>query len=263
MITAKHVTYRYEDRETDALTDVSFQINKGEWISIVGHNGSGKSTLVKLLGGIMPMQQGTITIDHLVVDESNQYEIHSKVGMVFQNPDNQFVGSTVEDDVAFSLENHGVEYDVMHQRVFDVLQAVGMDHMMTHEPHHLSGGQKQRVAIAGVIALRPDVIILDEATAMLDPEGREEILKVVRELQQALNLTVIAITHDLEETMYADRLFVFNEGRMVMCGAPDDVFSHGRQLIEMGLDLPFAMKVYHELYHEMKFIRDEELLSFL
>lgn len=261
LIEVTELSHRYEEREANALTDVSFTVERGEWVSIVGHNGSGKSTLVKLLGAIIPVQTGSIHIDDVDVVENNWYEVHERVGMVFQNPDNQFVGATVEDDVAFGLENHGVDYDEMHRRVDDVLSAVSIAHMKSHEPHHLSGGQKQRVAIAGVIALRPDVIILDEATAMLDPEGRRDILEVIRELQQRLHLTVIAITHDLEETVHADRIFVLEQGRLIIEGTPEAIFEQGDRLMAVGLDLPFSMKVYHALTGTTEFVLDEELLA--
>lgn len=263
MLQVHHVSYQYEEQEAPALTDVSFSIRRGEWVSVVGHNGSGKSTLVKLLGAIMPLQTGEITIDGLPVTAENGYEVHGKVGMVFQNPDNQFVGATVEDDVAFGLENYGIEHDEMHRRVDAVLRAVSMDHMKTHEPHHLSGGQKQRVAIAGVIALRPDIIILDEATAMLDPEGRLEVLATIRQLQRELNLTVIAITHDLEETLEADRLLVMHQGQLVMEGTPAALFERGDELEAIGLPLPFSMRMYQMITGTSKFVKDEELLEYL
>ncbi|GGB07683.1 energy-coupling factor transporter ATPase [Macrococcus hajekii] len=263
MLEVSHISYQYEKQETAALTDVSFSINRGEWVSIVGHNGSGKSTLVKLLGAILPLQEGRITVESLAVSEVNSYDIHGKVGMVFQNPDNQFVGATVEDDIAFGLENYGIDYEEMHRRVDTVLDAVSMHHMKTHEPHHLSGGQKQRVAIAGVIALRPDIIILDEATAMLDPEGRREVLSVIRQLQHDLNLTVIAITHDLEETVEADRLLVMHQGRLLMQGTPQDLFERGDELQALGLPLPFSMRMYQLITGESKFVKDEELLTYL
>ncbi|TDM12871.1 energy-coupling factor transporter ATPase [Macrococcus lamae] len=261
VIEVKGLSHRYPERDVNALTDVSFSVERGEWVSIVGHNGSGKSTLVKLLGAIMPVQTGKVLVQGIEVVEENWYNVHQRVGMVFQNPDNQFVGATVEDDVAFGLENHGIDYDEMHMRVDDVLEAVSMSHMKTHEPHHLSGGQKQRVAIAGVIALRRDVIILDEATAMLDPEGRLEIMTVIRELQQRLNLTVIAITHDLEETIHADRILVLEQGQLIMEGTPEAIFAHGDRLMAIGLDLPFSMKVYHTLTGKTEFVLDKELLD--
>jgi len=263
MLQVNNVSYKYEGQEANALTDVSFKVNRGEWISIVGHNGSGKSTLVKLLGAIMPPQEGSILVEGITVKEENSYEIHRKVGMVFQNPDNQFVGATVEDDIAFGLENYGIDYDEMHRRVDEVLAAVSMTHMKTHEPHHLSGGQKQRVAIAGVIALRPAVIILDEATAMLDPEGRLEVLEAIRNLQRDLNLTVIAVTHDLEETIDADRILVMHQGRLVMENNPEDLFQRGSDLEAMGLALPFSMHMYKLIIGESKFVKDEELLDSL
>lgn len=263
LIDVKALSHTYEGRVGHALNNVNFHVNKGEWVSIVGHNGSGKSTLVKLLGGILPIEHGEVWIDGLQVNAANSHLLHTKMGMVFQNPDNQFVGATVEDDVAFGLENNGVPYEEMHRRVDEVLAQVGMSPFKTHEPHHLSGGQKQRVAIAGVIALRPQVIILDEATAMLDPEGRIEMIQLIRELQQRLNLTVLAITHDLDETVHADRLLVLDKGQLVLEGAPAEVFNQGEQLIELGLNLPFSMKMNYLIDGRMEFLNDEELLRSL
>lgn len=262
-IVVNHISYQYDDATKHALKDVSFQVNKGDWVSIVGHNGSGKSTLVKLLGAIMPIQQGTIEVCDIPVIEERWYDIHGHVGMVFQNPDNQFVGATVEDDVAFGLENYGVLPEEMYKRVNAALESVNMAHMLTHEPHHLSGGQKQRVAIASVIALRPDIIILDEATAMLDPEGRREILNVIQSLQEELNLTVIAITHDLEETLHANQVIVLSQGEIKLEGTPKEIFSRGDELTALGLELPFAMQVYKAITHDTQFITDEELLRLL
>src|SRR3954447_21017054 len=206
-----HVSYTYqvEDGESKKAVDgVSFTVNDGEWIAIVGHNGSGKSTLAKLMIGLIYPDEGHVNvfIEKLTLD--NLWEIRSQMGIVFQNPDNQFVGSTVQDDVAFALENNGIPREDMVVRVIDSLKSVQMDGFLNQEPHNLSGGQKQRVAIAGVIALRPSVIILDEATSMLDPKGREEVLDLVFDLKNKYNMTVISITHDLEEAARADRIVV-------------------------------------------------------
>lgn len=261
IIEVKNLTFTYEGQTVPAINNVSFTIYKGEWISIVGHNGSGKSTLLKLIGAIEPHQEGTIIIDHIKLTEQTIQSIHERLGIVFQNPDNQFVGATVEDDIAFGLENYGVPYDEMHKRVDDALQAVEMAHMKRHEPHHLSGGQKQRVAIASVIALQPKIIILDEATSMLDPGGRLEILNIIKVLQQTHNLTIIHITHHLEETLQSDRLFVMNKGELVMSGEPQAIYKHSGELIAMGLDLPFEMKVNLALFDQMAYINHEELLK--
>lgn len=259
-IVVKHLSYQY-DEGPQVLNDVSFTIEHGEWISIVGHNGSGKSTLLKLMGAIIPVTDGEVHIDGIRVTEDTFSDVHEKVGIVFQNPDNQFVGATVEDDVAFGLENYGISYDEMHRSVLDALNDVDMGAYLTHEPHHLSGGQKQRVAIAGVIALSPNIIILDEATSMLDPEGRIEILEVIRKLQREKNLTVIHITHHLEETLESNRIFVMNKGELILCGTPEEIYTHSETLITIGLDLPFEMKLNCLIFNEDAFVTEMELLN--
>ena len=215
----------------------------GEWIAIVGHNGSGKSTMAKLMCGLLFPEKGEVRIKRDVLTEENLWGIRSQIGMVFQNPDNQFVGATVQDDVAFSLENNGVPYEVMVQRVRESLEQVKMAQFMNHEPHHLSGGQKQRVAIAGALAMHPQILILDEATSMLDPQGRDEVLKIVQALRKEIGLTVLSITHDLEEALLADRIIFMNDGKKYAEGTPSEIFALGDQLVQFGLDLPFAMKM--------------------
>lgn len=240
------VTFSYTPDQPEArkaVQNVSFSINKGEWIAIVGHNGSGKSTMAKLMSGLLFPEQGEVRIKRDVLTEENLWEIRSQIGMVFQNPDNQFVGATVQDDVAFSLENNGVPYEEMVKRVNESLQQVKMSDFINHEPHHLSGGQKQRVAIAGALAMYPQILILDEATSMLDPQGREEVLKIVQALRDQIGLTVLSITHDLEEALLADRVIFMNDGKKYAEGTPSEIFALGDQLIEFGLDLPFAMKM--------------------
>ena len=214
IVSLKGVSFQYDSQERYALNNVTFDIYDGEWLAIVGHNGSGKSTMAKLLNGLQFPQQGEITVSGMQLNEESIWDIRRKIGMVFQNPDNQFVGTTVQDDVAFGLENNGIPRDDMVQRVEDSLRKVKMDQFLYQEPHHLSGGQKQRVAIAGVLALRPSIIILDEATSMLDPRGREEVLETVRVLKEEKSLTVISITHDLEEAAKADRIIVMNKGEV-------------------------------------------------
>jgi energy-coupling factor transport system ATP-binding protein len=209
----------------------------------VGHNGSGKSTMAKLLNGLQFPQQGEITVCDIKLTEESIWDIRKQLGMVFQNPDNQFVGTTVQDDVAFGLENHGIPRDEMVSRVEDSLKKVKMDRFLNQEPHHLSGGQKQRVAIAGVLALRPSIIILDEATSMLDPRGREEVLETVRNLKDEKLLTVISITHDLEEAAKADRIIVMNKGEVYRQGTPEEIFSMDDELTSLGLDIPFSVKM--------------------
>ena len=243
IVSLKGVSFQYDIQERYALKNVSFDIYEGEWLAIVGHNGSGKSTMAKLLNGLQFPQEGEIIIDNLKLTEETIWDIRRSIGMVFQNPDNQFVGTTVQDDVAFGLENNGVPREEMVQRVEDSLKKVKMDQFLYQEPHHLSGGQKQRVAIAGVLALRPSIIILDEATSMLDPRGREEVLETVRLLKQEKSLTVISITHDLEEAAKADRIVVMNQGEVFREGTPEEIFAMDEQLIQLGLDIPFSVKM--------------------
>ncbi|ARK21493.1 energy-coupling factor ABC transporter ATP-binding protein [Sporosarcina sp. P26b] len=245
-----HVEFSYDMEEEDsshipskALQDVSFTLYEGEWLAVVGHNGSGKSTLAKLLIGLMFPSSGDVNLFLERLSENNLWETRSRMGIVFQNPDNQFVGSTVQDDVAFALENNGVPYDVMVKRVHEALEQVKMTDYINHEPHHLSGGQKQRVAIAGALALQPELLILDEATSMLDPHGREEVIEIVKKLRSEIGLTVLSITHDLEEVLLADRILVMNEGQVLMIGTPQEIFQQGTELEKVGLDLPFALRV--------------------
>lgn len=242
-----HLSFSYETEEEaperKALADVSFTVNEGEWLAVVGHNGSGKSTLAKLLIGLLFPSSGQVNLFLKTLNEENLWDTRSKMGIVFQNPDNQFVGSTVQDDVAFALENNGLPHDMMVERVREALAQVKMTDYMNHEPQHLSGGQKQRVAIAGALAMRPDLLILDEATSMLDPQGRDEVIEVVRKLREETGLTVISITHDLEEVLLADKILVMNEGKVKMYGTPQEVFVHNKELEAIGLDLPFALRV--------------------
>lgn len=248
IITLKDISYQYHDTdERPALKNVSLSIEEGEWIAIIGHNGSGKSTLAKTINGLVAPSQGEVTVGGLILSEENIWNIREMVGMVFQNPDNQFVGSTVQDDVAFGLENQGVPRADMIERVKSAITRVKMQDFMEKEPARLSGGQKQRVAIAGVVALRPQIIILDEATSMLDPQGRQEVLATVKEIKEKANLTVISITHDIDEAANANRILVMKNGELVQEGTPEEIFSYGDQLVEMGLDLPFAEKLKSDL----------------
>ena len=248
IITLKNISYQYHDTdERPALKNVSLSIEEGEWIAIIGHNGSGKSTLAKTINGLVAPSQGEVTVGGLILSEENIWNIREMVGMVSQNPDNQFVGSTVQDDVAFGLENQGVPRADMIERVKSAITRVTMQDFMEKEPARLSGGQKQRVAIAGVVALRPQIIILDEATSMLDPQGRQEVLATVKEIKEKANLTVISITHDIDEAANANRILVMKNGELVQEGTPEEIFSYGDQLVEMGLDLPFAEKLKSDL----------------
>ncbi len=255
----EQVSFRYEEDGPYALEDVSFSINRGEWLAIVGHNGSGKSTIAKLMNGLLFPEKGTISIKDFSLSEETIWEARKVVGMVFQNPDNQFVGTTVQDDVAFGLENHGIPREEMVRRVEEALKIVKMDGFLNQEPHHLSGGQKQRVAIASVLALRPEVIILDEATSMLDPRGRAEVMDTVQRLKDEENLTIVSITHDLEEASRADRIIVMNRGRIYNEGTPKSVFALDKELIRLGLDIPFTYKLGKRLKEQGWALSDDFL----
>lgn len=238
------ISYKYHpNEEVEALKNVSLSIEKGEWVAIIGHNGSGKSTLAKTINGLLAPTNGTVMVGNQLLTEETVWDVRRMVGMVFQNPDNQFVGSTVQDDVAFGLENSGVPREEMVKRVTDAIDKVKMSDFIEKEPARLSGGQKQRVAIAGVVALRPDIIILDEATSMLDPQGRQEVLATVKAIKEEENLTVISITHDIDEAASANRILVMKNGQLIREGTPQEIFSFGDELIEMGLDLPFPEKL--------------------
>ena len=243
IIEINQIEFSYQEEATPALKDISFSINKGEWVAIVGHNGSGKSTLAKAINGLHLPQKGTVTVGGMTLSEESVWDVRRMVGMVFQNPDNQFVGATVEDDVAFGLENQGIERSGMQRRVQDALEKVKMQEFATREPARLSGGQKQRVAIAGVVALRPDIIILDEATSMLDPEGRDDVIATIRKIKEESDLTVISITHDIDEAASANRILVMRDGELYQEGSPDEIFSAGPELVSLGLDLPFPEKL--------------------
>ncbi len=247
ILEVKDLSFRYANQEEDTLQNINLKVEQGEWTAIVGHNGSGKSTLARILNGLQLPTEGTVMVQGVRLTEETIWDIRRQVGMVFQNPDNQFVGSTVEDDVAFGLENIGVPREEMLTRVAEGIQKVGMESFLTQEPHQLSGGQKQRVAIAGLIALRPSIIILDEATSMLDPIGRKEVIDTIEELRQEVGVTVISITHDLEEAARADRIIVMNAGEVFGEGTPDEIFKMGEKLVEIGLDLPFPIILANKL----------------
>ncbi|MCF1283365.1 MULTISPECIES: energy-coupling factor ABC transporter ATP-binding protein [Streptococcus] len=243
IIEIKNLSYRYDHNSEDyILKNVSFHVKQGEWLSIVGHNGSGKSTTVRLIDGLLEAESGDIIISGDKLTADNVWEKRRQIGMVFQNPDNQFVGATVEDDVAFGLENQGMDYPMMVKRVHEALELVGMQDFKEREPARLSGGQKQRVAIAGVVALQPDIIILDEATSMLDPEGRLELIRTVKEIKDKNHLTVISITHDLDEISLSDRVLVMKNGQVESTATPRELFSRP-DLEDLGLDQPFVNQV--------------------
>ena len=247
IIDVKNLSFRYkESQEYYDVKDITFHVKRGEWLSIVGHNGSGKSTTVRLIDGLLEAESGEIVIDGQLLTEENVWNIRRQIGMVFQNPDNQFVGATVEDDVAFGLENQGLSRQEMQKRVEEALDLVGMLDFKKREPARLSGGQKQRVAIAGVVALRPAILILDEATSMLDPEGRRELIETVKGIRKDYDMTVISITHDLEEVAMSDRVLVMKKGEIESTSSPRDLFSRN-DLDQIGLDDPFANQLKHSL----------------
>ena len=244
VISIKNIHFNYhDDDKREALSDVSIDVYPGEWLAIIGHNGSGKSTLAKMMNGLLEPNEGSIYIDGQLLTEETVYEARRKVGMVFQNPDNQFVGTTVEDDIAFGLENIGMPREEMIQKINSSLEMVRMTPFKDKEPARLSGGQKQRVAIAGMIALAPKVVILDEATSMLDPQGRFEVISTIQKLHKEKGITVISITHDLEEAASADRVLLMEGGKVNRIGTPSDIFEMGTALVEKGLDVPFSEKL--------------------
>ena len=253
MLQTEHLSFTYPAEEgvsasTTALEDVSLSIEKGSFVVVLGHNGSGKSTLAKHMNAVLLPSGGTVYVEGMdTKDEALLLEIRRRVGMVFQNPDNQIVANVVEEDVAFAPENLGVPSEEIRQRVDDALAAVGMSEFTRHAPHLLSGGQKQRVAIAGVIAMAPECIVLDEATAMLDPSGRREVLSAIRALNRKRGITVVLITHHMDEAMDADRLIVMNDGRLVMDGAPAEVFTQVDALRAMGLAAPDTVELLYGL----------------
>lgn len=247
IIDVKNLSFRYKENQNYYdVKDITFHVKRGEWLSIVGHNGSGKSTTVRLIDGLLEAESGEIVIDGQRLTEENVWNIRRQIGMVFQNPDNQFVGATVEDDVAFGLENQGLSRQEMKKRVEEALALVGMLDFKKKEPARLSGGQKQRVAIAGVVALRPAILILDEATSMLDPEGRRELIGTVKGIRKDYDMTVISITHDLEEVAMSDRVLVMKKGEIESTSSPRELFSRN-DLDQIGLDDPFANQLKKSL----------------
>ncbi|MCR5161237.1 MAG: energy-coupling factor transporter ATPase [Lachnospiraceae bacterium] len=231
-----------------AIDGVDLDVKAGDFIAVLGHNGSGKSTLAKHLNAILVPTEGTVIVDGKdTKDESKVWEIRQSAGMVFQNPDNQIIGTVVDEDVAFGPENMGVPHEELWKRVEDSLKAVGMWEYKNHSPNRLSGGQKQRVAIAGVVAMKPKCIILDEPTAMLDPNGRAEVLSTVRELNQKAGVTIILITHYMEEVIRADKVFVMDQGKIVMQGTPREIFSQVERLKQLRLDVPQVTLLAHRL----------------
>lgn len=245
-VSVKDLCFAY-DPKAPVIQSVSFAVEAGSYTTIIGHNGSGKSTIAKLMIGLLTAQSGAIMIDDLALNETNIHEIRNRVGIVFQNPDNQFIGASVADDIAFGLENHQVPSEQMPMIIEDYARRVGMQDFLSSEPTKLSGGQKQRVAIAGVLAMRPQMIIFDEATSMLDPQGKAEINALIQEIHAQGDLTVISITHDIEEVAHSDHVIVLDQGRVVLDGHPDEVLQHEAELIRLKLDIPFALKFQRAL----------------
>ncbi len=243
------LTFKYNEEEENVLNNITLTVRKGSWISIVGHNGSGKSTLAKfLIGLLIPSTPNAVIVEgYDTMNEDYIWEVRKRVGMVFQNPENQMVATTVRDDIAFGLENIGVDRAEMIERIAWSLRKVKMEQYLNHEPHRLSGGQKQRVAIAGIIAMHPSVLILDEATSMLDPMGRKEVLETVRMLNQDEQMTIINITHDLEETVFSDEIIVMKRGKIQAQGVPDEIFINKDCLLDAGLELPFTLDIQTRL----------------
>ncbi|MDD4193777.1 MAG: energy-coupling factor transporter ATPase [Acholeplasmataceae bacterium] len=260
MIKIEGVSFSYNRRD-DALSEVSLDIEKGSWTSILGHNGSGKSTLSKLMVGLLSPSKGSIMIDGLVLNEENLSKIRKKIGIVFQNPDNQFVGVTVKHDIAFGLENQCIPHDEMKQKIMQYAKLVNMEDFLDKEPHQLSGGQKQRVAIAGALAMEQDILILDEATSMLDPEGTLEIIELIKHLNKHLNKTIITITHDLSFAAQSDHLIVLKDGKVILEGLPKDVFKEEDLLKSSHLELPFELAIFNELVRQKP--EDKKLLEAL
>ena len=255
-IEVEHLTFSY-DGEQDVLKDVSFQIEEGSYTTIVGHNGSGKSTIAKLLIGLMEAKSGTITVDGIKLTEKSVYDIRDKIGIVFQNPDNQFIGATVADDIAFGLENHQVPQEQMQTIIERFAQQVNMSKYLNSEPTKLSGGQKQRVAIASVLAIAPQILIFDESTSMLDPQGKAEINGLIRQIHQVSGMTIVSITHDIEEMANSDHVIVMSEGQVVMDGTPEMILKREQELVELQLDVPFTLKFIREMEQNGISLKDE------
>lgn len=246
IIEIKHLCFEYEEN-LKTIDDVSLSIDSGSYTVILGHNGSGKSTIAKLLIGLLEAKSGEIYVENMQLNEENLYKIRDKIGIVFQNPDNQFIGATVRDDIAFGLENKCVPQEQMDAIIEKYAKKVSMEDFLEHEPTKLSGGQKQRVAIAGILATSPDIIILDEATSMLDPKGRREINTLVKQLNNDTKMTVISISHDIEEAVYADQIVLLNNGKVIKVGKPQDILKDEKLMKSMELDVPFVYKVSNKL----------------
>ena len=271
IIKIKNVSFSYPESDAPAIDNISFNVKRGSWTSIIGHNGSGKSTIIRLINGLLvPDESGDplIEVDGIKLTDDTVWEVRNRVGIVFQNPDNQFVGATVADDVAFGLENRGISHSEMVKIVPEAIKAVGMSEYANSEPANLSGGQKQRVAIAGILAIKPKIIVLDEATSMLDPEGRNQILSIVQDMKDKYDLTVISITHDIDEANMADQVLVMNDGKLITQGSTKTVFSQVSLLKSIGLDVPFFEQIKEKLQQDAIKLPDnldseKELINYL
>ena len=242
LIEVNNLSFEYREGE-NTIENISFDVAKGSYTTILGHNGSGKSTIAKLLMGLLEKKEGTIKINGIELNEENLNDVRNQIGIVFQNPDNQFIGATVRDDIAFGLENNCVDPKDMDQIITEYASKVGMIDFLDHEPTKLSGGQKQRVAIAGILAMSPSIIILDEATSMLDPKGRKEINELVHQLNKEKNMTILSITHDIEEAALSDQVILISDGHIIDLGTPDEVLTKKEQIESLALDIPFAYKI--------------------
>lgn len=246
IIEVKHLCFEYEENQP-IIQDVSFNIKKGSFVAILGHNGSGKSTIAKLLIGLLEKKSGDIVVDGTPLNENTFYDIRHDIGIVFQNPDNQFIGATVRDDIAFGLENKCVPHDQMDEIIDSFSKRVGMYEFLDHEPSKLSGGQKQRVAIAGILAMSPKILILDESTSMLDPRGKKEINELVANIRRETDMTVISITHDIDEALQSDQVILLNQGKIEKMGPSEQILRDKESLLKLGLNVPFAYIVSERL----------------
>lgn len=247
IIEVNHLSYKYNETDV-AINDVSFSIDAGKYVAIIGHNGSGKSTFAKLLMGLLEPNENSIKEFGITLDKKSVHQLRSRMGIVFQNPDNQFVGATVRDDLAFGLENRCIKREDMDAIINEYADKVNMVEFLDKEPENLSGGQKQRVAIAGVLSMNPEIVIFDEATAMLDPKGKREIRETILKMKRENpNMTILSITHDIEEAYQADEVIAFNDGKVVFQGKPEEVLKDEKQLQDIGLDIPFVVSLRNKL----------------
>lgn len=264
IIKVNDLFFEYEEN-VKTIDHINFEIQKGTYTTILGHNGSGKSTIAKLLMGLLEKKSGEIYVSGIPLDEEHLNEVRSQIGIVFQNPDNQFIGATVRDDIAFGLENMCVEPEMMDEIINEFAQKVNMLEFLDHEPTKLSGGQKQRVAIAGILAMSPSIIILDEATSMLDPKGKKEINALVHQLNRDKNITILSITHDIEEAATSDYVILLGNGQIIDQGKPEEILMKQKQIEDLSLDIPFAYKISQGLQKRgikiEKYINQEKLVK--